>query len=115
MSKDQLYETTQRVTGLFETTNVLYENVKTFYNLDEKYIWEEAVRSKAQFQLVILFEIAHIKRPAVRKHAARHRPVRNTNILYENVQTFTNLRQKVQGKRAFVRKQNFNVKIYSKA
>ena len=33
ISRDQLYENMQRVTGLFENTNIMYENVQTLKDL----------------------------------------------------------------------------------
>ena len=36
ISGDQLYKNMQRVTGLFENTNALYENVHTIQNVSEK-------------------------------------------------------------------------------
>ena len=36
-------------------------------------------------QIENLFESIYIKRPAVRKHEARHRRLRKTNLLYDNV------------------------------
>ena len=49
-----------------------------------KSISQEAICTKTCFQLANLYESILIRRPAVRKRAARRRPVRK-HILYENV------------------------------
>ena len=79
-----------------------------------KSIREEAVCTKTYFQLENIFENVGVKRPAVRKHAARHRPVRSDKDSIQK-RTFKNLDEKVKGMRPFVRKHNFNLQTYSKA
>ena len=44
-----------------------------------------------------MFESLYIKRPTIRKHPVRHRPVRK-HIVYENVQTYPNLYKKYKGR-----------------
>ena len=47
------------------------------YKSIRKSISQEAISAKTLFQLAHFFESLYTKRPAVGKHAACHRPVRN--------------------------------------
>ena len=104
----------QRVTVLFDNSNIIYwKSIITMssvwkrtiiYKSKRKSINQEVIWKKTFCQLANRFKSLYIKRPTVRNHAARHRLVRNTSIMHENVQAFPNLREKVQGKKPLVQK-----------
>ena len=92
ISRHQLHENMQRITDLFQNTNIPYEKVQArcllYENVHSKSIRkstsQDAICTKTCFNLQNLYESMFIRRSAVRKHAARHRPVRK-HIMYENV------------------------------
>ena len=66
-------------------TQIFYQGIRKHPNISKsirKGTREEAVCTKTKFQLENLFESIEVKRPAVRKHAMRHRHVQFKNIFY---------------------------------
>ena len=89
----------QRVTDLFETPILYTETyihdvfcMKThqIYNSKRKSVSQGSISKNLFGKLANLFESSYIKRPAVRKHAARHRPVRNDK---DSIRKSTNIKK----------------------